>query len=397
MSSDTPEQPEVTPDVFRPSWLRVLFAAVVAVGAFFIPQEIPLEWYPLNNPSSGLQYLEITCASNVTGTTEIFLDTGRGFNELDKISWPIGPSEMAFTYTFPLADAPLFNIRLDPLIAGPGEFTITNFRLINRRNEEIRRFTPAKFFAAHNIAAITPLEKGWKIVTAKADDPNVQVQLDRPSIAEGMSDRNLKRCLLSTSYLTLMLWIILLAVFFAFRRPEPWRHTLSSMGFLCLLSLFFSFVGNRGLIRNSIRFARVTPPWTIEIDLTSPHQDVAQLFWDTGRGFSEVDSARSAYEASDRRETLRFALPAGELRALRLDPADDQGRLTIHAIRITDGKTHTLSALPPDSFTGVHSIAKLDPTKDGLTVESAANEHDPILLFTPSAVEKINLLRRKTK
>ena len=94
-------------DPFQPSWLRAACVLVIATAAFFVPQEVPLEYYPLNNPSSGLQYLEITCAANTNGETAFYLDFGHGFNELDKIRLPIGPSEMAFTYTFPLLDAPL--------------------------------------------------------------------------------------------------------------------------------------------------------------------------------------------------------------------------------------------------------------------------------------------------
>src|SRR6266496_1502175 len=118
-------------DPFQPTPWRALLAIAIATAAYFIPQRIPLEYYPLNNPSSGLQYLEITCAANFTGETQFYLDFGRGFNELDKIRLPIGPSEMAFTYTFPLQDAPLVGLRLDPLMNGAGEFTLTNFRLIN--------------------------------------------------------------------------------------------------------------------------------------------------------------------------------------------------------------------------------------------------------------------------
>src|SRR5438445_11452507 len=149
-------------DPFQPTWLRALIVVATATAAYFVPQEIPLEYYPLNNPSSGLQYIEITCAANFTGETQLYMNFGRGFNELDKIRLPIGPSEMVFTYTFPLQDAPLIDLRLDPLMSGAGEFTITNFRLINRREEEVRRFTKDSLFDLHEIAEIVPLEKGWK-------------------------------------------------------------------------------------------------------------------------------------------------------------------------------------------------------------------------------------------
>ncbi len=244
-------------DPFQPTWIRVLVAVIIATAAYFVPQEIPLEYYPLNNPSSGLQYLEITCAANVNGETQIYLDLGRGFNELDKIRLPIGPSEMAFTYTFPLQDAPLMGLRLDPFVSGAGEFTVTNFRIINRREEELRRFTKDSFFAMNQIDSIAPLEKGWKlIIKPGANDPYANIQLDRPAVPEGMNERNLKRCLLSVGYLTLMLWILLLAVYFALRFGSGWRLVLRACAFLALIAFVFAIAGNRGLIKNSLFYAK---------------------------------------------------------------------------------------------------------------------------------------------
>jgi hypothetical protein len=244
-------------DPFQPTWGRAALAALIAVAAYLLPQKIPLEYFPLNNPSSGLQYLEITCAANVTGETQFYLDFGHGYNELEKIRLPIGPSEMAFTYTFPLQDAPLIGLRLDPFTSGAGEFTITNFRIINRRNEEIRRFTKDSFFGLNQIDSIVPLEKGWKIVIKPgANDPYASVQLGRPAVPEGMNERNLKRCLLSTGYLAGMLWILLLAVYFALRLFSSWRSAMRACAFLALLALLFAFVGNRGLIKNSQYYAK---------------------------------------------------------------------------------------------------------------------------------------------
>jgi len=244
-------------DPFQPTWGRAILAAIIAFAAYFIPQKIPLEYYPLNNPSSGLQYLEITCAANVTGETQFYLDFGHGFNELDKIRLPIGPSEMAFTYTFPLQDAPLINLRLDPFEQGAGELTITNFRIINRREEEIRRFTKDSFFALNQIDRIEPLEKGWKlVVNASATDPSARVKLAQSAVPEGMNERNLKRCLLSTGYLTMMLWIILLAVYFALRLFTSWRGIVRACAFLVFLAAIFAIVGNRGLIKNSLYYAK---------------------------------------------------------------------------------------------------------------------------------------------
>jgi hypothetical protein len=244
-------------DPFQPTWGRGLLAVAVAAIGFLLPQAVPLEYCSLNNPSLGLNYLEITCAANVNGQTNVYLDHGQGFNELEKIRWPMGPSQSAYTYTFPLPDAPLLNLRLDPFDNGAGEFTITNFRIINRRGEEIHRFTKEDFQPTHQIDAITPTSDGWKLVVkAPADDPYSQVRLSGPIIPQGMNERNLKRCLISSGYLALMLWILLLAVYFALRLHRDGRAIARAVVFLAFVAVLFSLVGNRGLIKNSIGYAQ---------------------------------------------------------------------------------------------------------------------------------------------
>jgi hypothetical protein len=261
MPNYQPPNPASANDPFQPTWCRGLLAVAVAAIGFLLPQAVPLEYYPLNNPSSGLNYLEITCAANVQGETNVYLDNGRGFNELEKIRWPIGPSQSAYTYTFPLPDAPLLNLRLDPFVSGAGEFTITNFRIINRRGEEIHRFTREDFQPSHQIDAISPTGDGWKLVVkALADDPYSQIKLSRSIVPEGMNGRNLQRCLLSCGYLALMLWILLLAVYCALRLHRDRRAIARAVVFLAFVALLFSLVGNRGLIKNSIRYARYPPP-----------------------------------------------------------------------------------------------------------------------------------------
>lgn len=395
MSEHPLEEHETTPDLFRPSWGRVGFAAAATIGAFFISQEVPLEWYPLNNPGNDINYLEITCAANTTSSTALYLNLGRGINELNKIYWPIAPSEMAFTYTFPLWDAPLSELRLDPL-EKPGELRITNFRIINRRNEEIVRFNKDDLVPQHEIAAVTPTAEGFTIVTTpNATDPFLSVQLGSVIAPVGMNHRNFLRCVLSTSYLAMMLWIILLAVFFAFRRSEPWRKTMMSMGFLALLGVLFAFVGNRGLIRNSIFYARylepkMPPGFQLEMDVVSSVPSIAQLFYDTGHGINEAESVRLSYEPHQGLQTLRFPLPSAPLKSLRFDPRDNAGELKVRAVRIVDAYRRTRAVLPLNSLRAEQQIAKVAEQDDWLTVDTQPGATDPILNFDEAAVKRIN-------
>ena len=248
------------PDPFAPSWQRGLLVAAVAAAGFLLPQETSLVYYPFNDPSPGTLQLQITCASSVTGHTRLYLDTGRGFNEREAITWPVAPGSPPLTYTFPLPDAPLYGFRVAPFENGPGEFTITSLRLVERHGKEVRRFTQDDFASPHHIGTIVPLSAGWKFIVAQTDNPSAPLVLAPPLAPEGMNGRNLQRCLLSWSYLALMLWILLLAAYFALRRGRPWRETLPRAAFLAGIALAFAAVGNRGLITDSVRSARFHPP-----------------------------------------------------------------------------------------------------------------------------------------
>ena len=393
MSAPPPAEP--TPDWFRPTWGRMAFAAALAAGAFLLPQEIPLEWYPLNEPGPDINYLEITCAADVNGEVQIEYDLARdGHRPIDGIRWPVSPTIQTYTYTFPLLDAPIVEMRVAP--PKGGTLTIRQMRIVNRRNEEIRRFTRDHFRPQHEIAGIEPLPDGWKLVASpNATDPYARIELFSPIIPVGMDHRNLLRCLLSTGYLAMMLTILLLAVLFAFFRPAAWRDALRPIGFMVAIALCFAFVGNRGLIRNSLRYARYVPSvpqpgLKLEIDVASSFRTPAQLFWDTGAGMSETTSTRAIYEPHNNLQTLRFALPAGPIRSLRLDPGDSAGEWSVRGLRLVDNGQCTRLTLPLTDVVPVREIDHLDIEHDLLHLVTPGSARDPITGFKPEAIAAIN-------
>jgi hypothetical protein len=412
---------------FQPTWRRGLIAVALALAGFFLPQEVPLEWYPLNEPGQDILYLEISCASDKNGDFQVYYNTTNGINELDKISVPISPTTQTYTYTFPLKDAPITELRLDPVGDG-GALTVRQLRIIDRRGTEIQRFTREDIVPLNQIAGVMALADGWKITSAPgSNDPFTRIQLNIPIIAQGIHHRNFLRCLYSWSYLALMLWILLLAVLFTFYRPigltrskprtqnqdaeqpsDPgdlggkssarksgWTDLLLHVGFMAGIALLFAFVGNRGLIKNSVHYARFVPPVVspgaqLQVDLATDHPLVAQLFWDLGRGFNETDSARRDYEPHPGLQTLRFPLPPGPLQALRFDPLDGEARLVLRGLRVVDPAGRTLAVLPLTSLEAAQDIARHTATEEVLTVDTAPGRKDPILHFSPAAVSAVN-------
>jgi hypothetical protein len=380
---------------FDPKWGRLSFAALIATLGFLLPQEIPLEWYPLDNPGTDLNYLEIACAANVTGEVKILYDLGQhGHQPIDTIRWPISPTSQTYTYTFPLPDAPIVEMRVIPPVGG--ELTIRQMRIINRRDEELRRFTYDLFRAERDIAAISPSPDGWKLIaTTKGIAPSTRIELYSPIVPVGKDHRNLLRCLLSTGYLSMMLWILLLAVLFVFYRPHNWRDLAFHLGFMACLAVMFSLVGNRGLVRNSINYARYVAPaipsdLKLEFDLVSSGPSVAQLFWDTGQGFNETESIRRNHEPHPGQQTVRFPLPNRPIKSLRFDPRDNPGTVLIRGIRLIDAGQRTHAVLPLDSLRPERDITKLDLGEDGLHIETTPVGRDPNTSFSAAALELIN-------
>ena len=450
---------------FEPTWRRALLAFAIAGAAFLLPQEAPLVWYPLNHPSD-VTYLEITCQASAEGETRISLDTGRGFNDLQMIRIPIAPSSQPYTYTFPLWDAPLKGLMLEPLNR-PGSLLVTNMRIYTRSGREIKRFTGDDFDATHEIARIAPAAKGWEFVTTPdAHRPYSLCGFFPPIIPDGMNTRNLQRCLLSGSYLALMLWILILAVYFVVRRPptggrrpEAGDRTVEEQGAggreqgdarpesedrnaeaqgargkeedggavgtaearsslqppvsplrlrvlvreaACLagVALLFAAVGNRGLIKDSIRYTRfpvepVPPGLRLEFDLAADPPRPARLSWDTGRGFSDAATEERRYDQHPLYQTLRFDLPdlaalRQHLRALRFEPCAAAGTVRIFGVRVVDQGRRTRLRLPVDCLQPERDSATLEVQDSEVLVHTAPCARAPVLSFTTAATGAID-------
>lgn len=387
--------PSTATTLFQPTWGRGLIALVLAVTGFLLPQEVPLVWYPLNEPGDDILYLELTCASDKPGEVQIFHNLTQGINQLDSIIIPISPTEQTYTYTFPLPDAPITELRIDPVNAG-GTLTIRQMRIIDRRNTEIRRFTADMFRSEHEIAAITPIADGWKITTTpNAVDPYTRIELFSPIQAKGINHRNFLRCLLSWSYLALMLWILLLAVLFTFYRPPSWHGLAVHASFMASLALLFSFVGNRGLIKNSLHYAgyhapTLAPGLNLEFDVESSAPSPTQLFFDTGNGINELDSIRRGLADVTGLQTVRFPLPLHFLKAIRYDPRDNLGSVRVRGIRVIDAGQRTRAIIPLTSLIPTRQVAVTLSNDGSLLLATPPPANDPALTLDAAALTFLN-------
>ena len=121
-----------------------------------------------------------------------------------------------------------------------------------------------------------------------------------------------------------------------------------------------------------------TSPYRFEVGAESDHSGLAQLYFDTGEGLNEPESALQPVEAG-RPQVLRFALPYGRIRALRFDPLDREARMTISGARIVDGSGRTVISFAPVQFEARHEIKSLEVRDGALRIETEPAATLPML------------------
>lgn len=118
-----------------------------------------------------------------------------------------------------------------------------------------------------------------------------------------------------------------------------------------------------------------------EVEATSERPCRVQVFFDIGNGFREQDSSWSALPAGLKPVRLRFALPSGSLRALRLDPAEGPGNFTFRAARIVASSGRTLHIFQAADFAASEEIASVNAATGAAHVTTTPGAQDPQLLL----------------
>lgn len=124
-----------------------------------------------------------------------------------------------------------------------------------------------------------------------------------------------------------------------------------------------------------------------DVTLTSTSAGTTQVFWDMGPGYDENESSRQPLRVEPKPIMYRYMMPMGRLKALRLDPTDGEGDMTLSHARIVDvwGKVvHTFSAA---DFRAANDIARLEVHDDTVYLVTKPGARDAVLeLKLPSPV-----------
>src|SRR5688572_12821205 len=117
----------------------------------------------------------------------------------------------------------------------------------------------------------------------------------------------------------------------------------------------------------------------LEVRASSTVNGALQAYYDDGLGWREDLSGRVAVAASAKAETYRLPLPPGRYRALRLDPLDRSGKITIAALRVIAPSGGTLESIPVEGFKPVQQIQSVALRDHALEIVTANGSDDPQL------------------
>jgi len=125
-------------------------------------------------------FFDITLTSTSPGTTQVFWDLGRGYNENDSSRQPlkIEPKPVVYRYMMPMGD--IKHLRFDP-VDGVGIFNLSHAQIVDFHGKVIRTFPPADFKPFSDIAR-TEIHGDTLFVETKpgGNDPVFELTLHTP-------------------------------------------------------------------------------------------------------------------------------------------------------------------------------------------------------------------------
>jgi hypothetical protein len=117
--------------------------------------------------------------------------------------------------------------------------------------------------------------------------------------------------------------------------------------------------------------------FSVEIKADKP--DTSKVYFDTGGGLSESNTATASLHAEGDFERIDFTIPSDGLKSLRFDPLSKPGSFLIRSMNINSGKSKLPISL--EKLIASEKIIKKEMRDGLLYVETAQDDHDPQLMI----------------
>lgn len=153
------------------------------------------------------------------------------------------------------------------------------------------------------------------------------------------------------------------------------------MRFLTFRALLAAFVLSVVLAAPFVPRTKSQAFFHLELTATSTAHGYAQLFYDIGQSYREEDSSRATLVPANGKQVLRFPLPEGTYRSLRLDPLERGGvTMTLGEARIRADSGAVVREFSAGDFLIQQNIPPPEVQPDGsIKIDIALTATDPIM------------------
>lgn len=123
---------------------------------------------------------------------------------------------------------------------------------------------------------------------------------------------------------------------------------------------------------------------SVRFRLTTVVPGAVQVYYDTGRGYTEAQSERRELQSpGGTAAEYTFPLPQARLRAVRIDPLTNPGKAQLEQLRIVEDSGHVLRLVEAKALRPCAEIASLQEAQPGVwAVETTADSRDSSLEWT---------------
>ena len=354
------------------SRINILLAIVCAL---FVVGVVGYKEYPESNKLNFVIEME----SSVAGTSQIFIDTGHGYNETDSIAWHVQPG-VSQKYSFPLPALPVKSIRFDPINL-TSVVSIKNAGIENALGETIKSFPPQSFTPKGQIRSVNI---SGNVLTMQAEDnandPKTEIENSSVDGKNNWVNFLAKRGWIYAGY-ALFGTIIFMGLFI----KCPWQRiavTLYQRQNVVLLIFCSLLIGGLAGYKNYLEVNKLY----FAIEMESSVAGTSQLFFNTGHGYNEGDSSAWHIQPGSMKKYL-FPLPALSINSMRFDPINLTSVVSIKNAGIENALGETIKKFPPQSFVSKGQISKMDVGADRLTIYTDENADDPKTEIENSSVD----------
>jgi hypothetical protein len=127
-----------------------------------------------------------------------------------------------------------------------------------------------------------------------------------------------------------------------------------------------------------------TQRYALVVEMSATAPGPLQVFYDTGGGFNETQSAIVPLKNPETAREYQIALPPGEYRQLRIDPGIGAGLYLIRRVTIRTGRGTTYTTIPLADLVPAHQLVATERSSTRLLLKAQPGSTNPQLLYAPA-------------